>query len=806
MSIAKRCVTTLLSVILMTALFCAAIPGDASAAWLKGRITKFERTGEIFNETALTGTEEADLPLPESIRAEIELSDKEKKAEFKQAKPKRDGSDGYYAHGYIAPQNASKLYKKGELVIYTFTDADGEESYRVYGSLDGGENKWYASDKKGKITGSIADIAVKWSCDGYDKTKVGDYSFAAVFANYTYALAHPFGVLHVIEAPDSDAQDPTAQEVPAPDYKPGSADCSCGIDSDSEAYEHLESCEKFASACTCPGGEHNPNNMSCPLYAPKAASEGSNGSDMLQYIQKKSLTAGSEPYISSAYSVIIPSAKVDMLNARFMNETMNSFSWQDANGAPVWSGALANSTSGTPADNALRIPSHTDGVWTVYSGEQLAYALTHCVSGQSVKLAGDIDLNGRTQNWGAIGAGNKAITLLGEGHTIYNLGSFDKSGGLGGFIVNGGYLTIKDVSFVGATVVTARSAGLFSSVGGEVTLENVSVKNSLFYSAGDVASPMGSFYGSVKAQGCSVESSAVYGGDYISGFSHVLGTLGGEVSNCWSSSVTLYARGSRTAGFTAGQSSALSLSSCFANNDIEAYSKVAGFAFAKDIKAESCFASGSASEADGLAGFVMYTAGGSGGFTNCFTTLLAESEGGGNQGGFACADDENITASFTNCYSAGSVGFAKMDMSAPTDIGGFVNSAANFAQATFTNCYYDMYATGMRSWAAGDSETIDGITAAAAYSASDGVKSMATGEDIGLGDAYVFEADSYPSLKAFAENEIAADAVKPVKYEHFGVDRRRDFEDADKGALRIMRIGLELTGYSRYCDMNSLDV
>lgn len=799
---ARKISVRFISFVAIVALALTALPMSASADIIKGKITAFELSGEVFDETATLGTKAEELSLPESIRAIAELSEGKSSSDFKQAQANRDGENGYYTRGYSRPDNAEKLYKDSKRVVYTFSGSDGKTQYRVYGSVGGKNNTWFACDKNGKISGEVIDLSVKWVCQNYKKDVRGDYYFTAIFADYTYALSHPYGVLHLVEKKNEIQSAPKAEDVKAPEYTAGKSDCSCGIDSDSQAYEHLESCEKFKNACTCAGGVHDKSNISCPLYAPKKSKEKSNGEAMLSFIKDNSRTSGSKSYMSVFTGDITSSDKINDINSYFMNDTMGSFSWSDAKDAPAWTGSKANTTKGSEQQDALRIPSHKDGIWTVYSGEQLAYALNNCVSGQTVKLANDINLNGITANWEAVGAGKKAITLLGEGHTIYNLGVYDEQGGLGSFIANGGYLTVKDLTFDCAVVVSKKDAGLFYSVGGDVALENVHVKNSLFYTPEGTASPLGTFCGKSDVKNCSVVNTSVYGGDCVSGFAYLLGTQGAAASGCGVSDTKIYAKGPRAAGFTAGTNGSLTFNSCYAQADIKAVSDAAGFAVSNDVTAESCFASGKLSATDNSAGFVLFSEDGKGSFKNCFTTLLAEGGKRVNQGGFVCAKDSaKVTAEFKSCYAAGSVGYKKLNMSEPESIGGFINKTANFPEAKFENCFYDMYATGMRNWAAGDSQTLEGVAAATAFSTNADIKSMARGEDIGLGEAFSYNEGLYPTLTAFADNETMNKAVKPVNYKKFGVDRRSDLKKAENDFLNIVKYMFVRTKYANYFTM-----
>ena len=112
-----------------------------------------------------------------------------------------------------------------------------------------------------------------------------------------------------------------------------------------------------------------------------------------------------------------------------------------------------------------------------------------------------------------------------------------------------------------------------------------------------------------------------------------------------------------------------------------------------------------------------------------------------------------------------------------------------------------MYATGMRDWAAGDSNAAEGITAATAFSSNADIKSMARGEDIGLGEAFAYTEGAYPTLTALSNNETMNKAAEPVNYKDFGVDRRSDLGEAEKDFLNIMKYIFVRTGYAQLFDI-----
>ncbi len=143
----------------------------------------FERRNPVYSMIVEEGTEIPRLELPRTLRA-VRPLENIRMENFEQARPQPgllDGTDDYdyYYYGYVAPRGAEELYKKQEPVVYTIYYAEDShrtaEAYRVYGSLEGGENAWYACSSDGTITGEIEEVPVSWDTGNYDGNRAGTY-------------------------------------------------------------------------------------------------------------------------------------------------------------------------------------------------------------------------------------------------------------------------------------------------------------------------------------------------------------------------------------------------------------------------------------------------------------------------------------------------------------------------------------------------------------------------------------------------------------------------------------------------------
>ena len=270
-----RLICMVLAAVLLLAL---AVPGLAEHQW-SDRIRSFERVDPVYDEAVELGTVQESLHLPETLRAIVDIPEELDVTTFVQAAPEADTSDGstsfdYYWYGYVAPQDADALVEAGEKAIYTIYYADGQLAYRLYGSIAGSENLWFACDEAGNITGAVLDIPVTWS-GSYDGETAGTYTFtASVSAEspYHWSGSAPSAQIYVLAG--STEEEHEAEPVCTCGAQPGEdgvtvhaedcplyvmvlTDCHCGSDGEAIAAEnfpwvHQEDCRYFSpTECMC---------------------------------------------------------------------------------------------------------------------------------------------------------------------------------------------------------------------------------------------------------------------------------------------------------------------------------------------------------------------------------------------------------------------------------------------------------------------------------------------------------------------------------------------------------------------------
>lgn len=266
-----RLICMVLAAVLLLAL---AVPGLAEHQW-SDRIRSFERVDPVYDEAVELGTVQESLHLPETLRAIVDIPEELDVTTFVQAAPEADTSDGstsfdYYWYGYVAPQDADALVEAGEKAIYTIYYADGQLAYRLYGSIAGSENLWFACDEAGNITGAVLDIPVTWS-GSYDGETAGTYTFtASVSAEspYHWSGSAPSAQIYVLAGsteeepvctcgaqPGEDGVTVHAEDCPL--YVMVLTDCHCGsdgeaIDAENFPWVHQEDCRYFSpTECMC---------------------------------------------------------------------------------------------------------------------------------------------------------------------------------------------------------------------------------------------------------------------------------------------------------------------------------------------------------------------------------------------------------------------------------------------------------------------------------------------------------------------------------------------------------------------------
>ena len=283
-----RLICMVLAAVLLLAL---AVPGLAEHQW-SDQIRSFERIDPVYDEAVELGTAQESLHLPDTLRAIVDIPEELDVTTFVQAAPEADTSDGstsfdYYWYGYVAPQDADALVEAGEKAIYTIYYADGQLAYRLYGSIAGSENLWFACDEAGNITGAVLDIPVTWS-GSYDGETAGTYTFtASVSAEspYHWSGSAPSAQIYVLAGSTEEEPVCTCGAQPGEDGVTVHAEdcpcfvaqepvCTCGAQPGEEGVTvHAEDCPCFVApepVCTC-GAQPGEDGVTvhaedCPLY------------------------------------------------------------------------------------------------------------------------------------------------------------------------------------------------------------------------------------------------------------------------------------------------------------------------------------------------------------------------------------------------------------------------------------------------------------------------------------------------------------------------------------------------------------
>ena len=272
----KLSAVCLLATLVTAALF---TPALALPVRPQDTIVAFEQGNPVYSEKFSPGTPLENLLLPDVLRAVLRLSEEIPMESFSPSKPIADWSDGYemydyFRYGYIAPSDGSGIYR--------MTYPDGEISYRIFGSVNGGDARWYSSDEEGVIDGEIANIPVTWESTGYDPDTEGEYIFNATIEGYIYSEARPYAVISIEETDDARHDEELSRE------------CTCGVQ------------------------EGDVHAVDCPLYDPTVS-----------FVTPSSLNGGGpndvamDTYITSSAPTTGQTAWVNYLNTIWMNKAMS---------------------------------------------------------------------------------------------------------------------------------------------------------------------------------------------------------------------------------------------------------------------------------------------------------------------------------------------------------------------------------------------------------------------------------------------------------------------------------------------------
>ncbi len=538
-------------------------------------------------------------------------------------------------------------------------------------------------------------------------------------------------------------------------------------------------------------------------------------------IQDNTPTSGNADTVMTvgAYTETLPGSWLDYVNTTFMNKGFNKFSWQAdadcaAQGNWKWGGTTASQTTGTVTTNALRIPVKSGTTWTVYSGEQLRYALSNFASGDTVKLGSNLNLNGANCDWDKLMVSGKSLVFDGNGKIMYNLGMCwqiaQDSDGAGksvpapfafakGSASSAPNLTLKNLTFEDARRVffldlsgsSSRDylTALLDAGDCKLVAQDVSAVDQMVWNFDPHA--RWNVYTSLLFRGgaaSSTYSRCFIRGGYTYATSHLnpfllqgaAGTIDADtgkrtpaiaINNSFVVDTLFCTVGGDSAGFMGcGGSDCADVRNCFVS--AEFYCGVTASAFAGfNIDCTDCFAMGKLEGYNCLSGFRWSPVSRAPINLRCYSTVLVGTRSGSkNQGALHCGQrfgiiPESHADVFTDCYAAGEVANFDVDMKNGTDCcGGFTGIAGTYSNVT--NCYYDKQMTAMREWASGDTKSVTGVTGVLTSSTDKAGTGLASGTYGSSGDAgfrgfsdnskWVYAAGRYPQLAAFANATASA--------------------------------------------------
>ncbi|MCL1798767.1 MAG: hypothetical protein FWG23_03395, partial [Eggerthellaceae bacterium] len=453
-------------------------------------IIEFERGNPVYSAWVDLDTARKDLGLPETLRAVCELAvpaapaAEDSPEGFRQTAPVPDdeGNFDYYWYGYVAPRDAEELHAAGQPVIYTIYYADDREAFRVHGTYNGENEGFYACDEKGDITGIVIDVPVTWR-GIYDASSEGPYALIAKIDGFNYLGDMPTVEVTVSAQPlesglheeghdHEDAEyeytgkkgygeegDVAFGDVPAPEVNAVPEGDVVYVPDTLNATDTLNAPD-LADPAAAEATQAAPlaaNGEGIPIMPLGIGPNGGGANDVAQdnWMLGRAPTSGNGQYYNSQYNndVRLPGSWIDYVNTIWHNKGVNKFDWTapEDTGAHTyngvrwaWKGTVGNGNNGaanknnnnttvTPTTDPLCIPTYTGTnprVYTVYSGEQLRWALSETTNtsttAMTIQLGANIDLNGNNFNWGLVQrqiAGTVTLTSTPGNHfTIYNMG------------------------------------------------------------------------------------------------------------------------------------------------------------------------------------------------------------------------------------------------------------------------------------------------------------------------------------------------------------------------------------------------
>ncbi len=417
----------------------------------------------------------------------------------------------------------------------------------------------------------------------------------------------------------------------------------------------------------------------------------------------------------------------------------------------AWSGTEASGTQCTDdqqPENPKSIPyKDSNNKFFVYSGEQLVYALENSLSGGSIVIKADIDLNGQageSNNWPWLSF-SENLTIDGDNHNIYNLRIDNANSGAKsnvGFLAEVTGIDLQNLSFDYANVsggIGKTSAGVAlgkinSNSANKDIIKNVNVKNATIFGQKYLGGIFGlSYEESLKLIACSMEDSLIFGSAHIGSLCGRIDSGCELISRCYSVGSKVFSVGDHSGGFMACGGSLKLVEYTFTDVEVYGYRQTGGFAGGLNGNCNfvSCYTSGSIEGVEALGGFIgrVENANSTPGFVvkDSYSTVSVGMRNSGNMlGGFVGEYLDAGLLTLENCYSAGEVGSLDTDSQAlgtsasynsiscrTRDSGDFVGGMVGKSRTNglpntagqgypFYSCYYDKQTTAMRDWAIGN--------------------------------------------------------------------------------------------------------
>ena len=468
--------------------------------------------------------------------------------------------------------------------------------------------------------------------------------------------------------------------------------------------------------------------------------------------------------------------------------------WNLETGVTPWNGG---STAPTASYAGVNAAGTAVTIYRVYTAEQFRYAVTNW---WSFELMNDIDLNGQQgKQWANanIAAATAAPIMIGGGHTVYNFyidstttkadymslfgSTRNNNFMIRDFTVSHFYMTSPG----GSSTISGSFAPVTSRVGGgqflRVYTRNGFVKGSRsgLFACGGAAGA-----GNFVARQCGVYDSVIQApfdnvNACVSGAFQHLNATTSLIENCFSIDTVVVSDG-HSGGFFADGYQSSTIRNCFSNNEVydKRYENAVFIgSMHGSVNVENCFSSGIIEGTVRMGGFIatMQQNNAVVNITNCYSTSAVGLASNAAQiGGFVGSIDTrnagtNMKMNLKNCYAAGEVGALDTNV-APNrpahKSGGFIGdrSSNTMTAYTFTNCYYDKQATGMREWeadnaqdgGAGDVAGIKGLLTEDTVKAGAGLMGTTPKTGLTAADGWVLEDGLYPQLAVFA-NATAVD-------------------------------------------------